>query len=244
MRTTRRLLAILPALFFATGAGAQTVTEFTIPTVNSAPNGIAAGPDGNVWFTESADSANKIGRISPSGVVTEFPIPTAASEAFGITAGPDGNLWYADSGSDRIGKITPAGASHGYGAGISPASGPAGIAVGPDGNLWFTETDGNRIGKITPAGVVAEYPDLIVFVEVKGRGRVIGGPINCPAQPDQLPYRCKETIGSGTKLRLRASAARGYRFTGWRGACRGRRVCVLHPKAAVNVTAIFRKRRS
>jgi Divergent InlB B-repeat domain len=43
---------------------------------------------------------------------------------------------------------------------------------------------------------------------------------------------------------LTKSAARGYRFAGWRGACTGRRACILHPKAAVKVTAIFRKRRS
>ncbi len=28
------------------------VTEFTIPTATSQPQGIACGPDGNFWFTE------------------------------------------------------------------------------------------------------------------------------------------------------------------------------------------------
>ena len=36
--------------------------------------GIAAGPDGALWFTES--NGNKIGRITTAGVVTEYPIPT------------------------------------------------------------------------------------------------------------------------------------------------------------------------
>ena len=92
------------------------------------------------------------------------------------------------------------------------------------------------VGGSMSTGVVTEYPRVTVTVTVKGRGRVTGGPINCPA-------RCKARIGSGTKLKLRASAARGYRFAGWRGACTGRRACILYPSAAVKVTAIFGKRR-
>ena len=39
-----------------------TITEFPIPTPNSVPNAITAGPDGNLWFTENG--ANKIGQIT------------------------------------------------------------------------------------------------------------------------------------------------------------------------------------
>jgi len=35
------------------------------------PYGIAAGPDGNVWFTEQG--GNRIGRITPAGVISEYP---------------------------------------------------------------------------------------------------------------------------------------------------------------------------
>lgn len=38
------------------------ITEFPIPTVAAAPSGIAAGPDGNLWFTQQ--SATRIGRIT------------------------------------------------------------------------------------------------------------------------------------------------------------------------------------
>jgi hypothetical protein len=67
---------------------------------------ITAGPDGNLWFTESR--ANKIGRITPSGTIDEFPVPTAKSLPFGITAGPDGNLWFTESKANKIGRITSA----------------------------------------------------------------------------------------------------------------------------------------
>ena len=54
------------------------ITEFPVPTANSGPVGITAGPDGNLWFTEKR--RNKIGMINPTThAITEFPVPTASS---------------------------------------------------------------------------------------------------------------------------------------------------------------------
>jgi virginiamycin B lyase len=39
------------------------VTEYPVPTPSSGPAFIAAGPDGNMWFTET--SAAKIAKIVP-----------------------------------------------------------------------------------------------------------------------------------------------------------------------------------
>jgi streptogramin lyase len=39
------------------------MTAFAIPTLGAGPGGIAAGPDGNLWFTEMGK--NKVGKISP-----------------------------------------------------------------------------------------------------------------------------------------------------------------------------------
>ena len=147
--------------------------------------------------------------------------------------GADGNLWFAKVESDGIGRITPAGVATVYTAGITAGSRPFDIASGPGGNLWFTEDD-DRVGRITPG---AAEPTEVVTVSVKGKGRVIGRGISCPR-------RCKVTIASEATLTLRASAAHGYRFAGWGGACRGLHTCTLHPKAAVKVTATFRKRHS
>ena len=41
---------------------AGSITEFPIPTAKSVPDGITAGPDDNLWFTEH--DGNKIGRIT------------------------------------------------------------------------------------------------------------------------------------------------------------------------------------
>lgn len=55
----------------AVAAHGQSFTEFKLSMTDSTPLGIAAGPDGALWFTELY--ANKIGRITTTGVLTEFP---------------------------------------------------------------------------------------------------------------------------------------------------------------------------
>ncbi len=139
---------------FSGGAQAQAVTEFHTGITGSAqPWGITAGPDGNLWFAESA--GDRIGRITPTGTITEFTTGvTAGSHPTSITVGPDHNLWFTEQNGSRIGQITTAGVVTEFTAGISGSA--TDITAGPDGNLWFTEAAG-RIGKITIAGVVTEY---------------------------------------------------------------------------------------
>ena len=79
------------------------ITEYPVPTARSVPAGIAAGPDGNLWFTEA--DANKIGRITTAGAITEYLIPTPYSDPIGIAAGPDGRVWFTEKIGDKIGAI-------------------------------------------------------------------------------------------------------------------------------------------
>src|SRR5215472_10640264 len=89
------------------------ISEFAVGTRFSEPVGITAGPDGNLWFTESL--GNKIGRITPAGNIMEFPLPrgcpsfTGSCLPSGIVAGPDGNLWFTENEGRRIGRITVTG---------------------------------------------------------------------------------------------------------------------------------------
>ena len=146
----------------AARAAAPTITVYSAGiTPGSHPQGIAVGPDGNLWFTEPG--ADRIGKIT-TGVVSEFRAGiTPGSQPEEIVAGPDGNLWFTEPGADRIGKITTAGVVTEYRVGTpgsSPSNpdGPNWIAAGPDGKLWFTERrPAGRIWKITTGGVVTEY---------------------------------------------------------------------------------------
>jgi sugar lactone lactonase YvrE len=147
------------------------ITEYPLRKADSDPGGIAVGPDGNMWFTETTWHSGRrgrvftgsaIGRITPAGRITEYPLPAAGSDPGGITTGPDGNLWFTESeGNGKIGRITPAGRITEYPLPTHPSypegGSPSSIVAGPDGNVWFTEVIGNKIGRITPAGVITEY---------------------------------------------------------------------------------------
>jgi streptogramin lyase len=135
-------------------------TEYPIPTADSGPRGITAGPDGNLWFTEAV--GNKIGRITTDGMITEFSGTPALDQPFSITAGPDGNLWFTDVDANKIGRITTDGMITEFSLPRFDSF-PQRITAGPDGNLWFTEgglPGGNKIGRITTDGVInkKEFP--------------------------------------------------------------------------------------
>jgi streptogramin lyase len=129
-------------------------------------DGITAGPDGNVWFTDT--NASAIGTITPSGRFTEFVQDHTYPNVYfvqGIVTGADGNLWFGgllDANGPKIGRITPDGT-------VTPfpipffdlASGDTqeetihALTAGPDGNVWYNEDvyPGHQaVGQVTPDG--------------------------------------------------------------------------------------------
>jgi Divergent InlB B-repeat domain len=73
-----------------------------------------------------------------------------------------------------------------------------------------------------------------VRVSVTGRGIVTSAPahISCPG-------RCAAQFKAGSSVRLRAQAAKGWRFKGWTGACAGRGTCALRADRGRSVRAVF-----
>ncbi len=140
--------------------GGGTASEFTVPTPNSAPDGITCTPDGAVWFTENA--ANKIGRIDRFGMFTEYPLPGTDTGPSQIITGTDGALYFTQTNSNQIGRMTTDGVVTEFGI-PTPNSRPFGLAVGRDANtLIFSEESGNNIGRIIVgpdlSGYVTEFP--------------------------------------------------------------------------------------
>nr|WP_245712910.1 hydrolase [Micromonospora nigra] len=118
----------------------------------SAPYGIAAAPDGGVWFT--APGLNQIGRIvTASGDLTMLDLPVPEARAAMLTVDGAGRPWvalnaasalaYVNDGAVRIVELP---------AGRAPAA-PVGIAASPAG-IWYADIAGGCVGRVDPSGSV------------------------------------------------------------------------------------------
>jgi streptogramin lyase len=152
------------------------ITEFQVPSAGSFPQGITAGPDGKIWFTETG--SNRVGSLTTNGVITEFPIGQGARTLAGIAAGADGRLWFCANGSGQIGAITTDGVATMYTipptAG-QPAKQPVYITRGNGPNMWYSDFS-YRIGRVTPTGTITEPHVYPAGINPWG---IASGPDNC-----------------------------------------------------------------
>ena len=152
-------LAVTLALSGSTlAAPTGQISEFATATANAGPEGMVAGPDGNLWYAEI--NANKIAEANPAtGASTEFTPPTAGSGPLGVALGPDGNIWFTEFAAGKIGEINPV--THAISDFAIPTAGsePVAIVTGSNGNLWFTEGATNKIAEINPTThAFTEFP--------------------------------------------------------------------------------------
>jgi hypothetical protein len=106
---------------------------------------------------------------------------------------------------------------------------------------WAGACSGREPCRLTvtgPASVTATFGPRAFRLTVRstGNGRVTSRPagIACGG-------RCSAAFTAGTTVRLTARPARGWRFAGWSGACRGRGTCVVRATADRSVRATFRR---
>lgn len=111
--------------------------------------------EANSSLTVLVTATNGGGTVTASRTVQVEANQTVQGTPFGITTGSDGNLWFTNFGTNKIGKITPSGATTEYA--LPRGSLPMGMALGPDGNVWFTDFSSDKIGKVTTSGVITEY---------------------------------------------------------------------------------------
>ena len=77
------------------------VTIFPTPS-NPGPEGIAASPDGTVWFTQT--TKGNAAKIDNAGVITEGRV-VKGSGPFGITVAPNGDPWYTMMAANKIATL-------------------------------------------------------------------------------------------------------------------------------------------
>lgn len=125
------------------------VAEYSTPTGNAGPSGLAIDPSGNLWFGEF--NVGQLAKITTGGSITEYNLaslgcPSTQPDAVAVTS--DGTVWFLDFANNAIGKVTGGGSGCSEVAIPSPASVPENVVVGPDGNLYFTEASSGKIGKV------------------------------------------------------------------------------------------------
>ena len=147
-------LVVLASLLGAVSgpASATAPTWFDLPTGDSLPQGIAAGPDGMNWV--ASRGAAEIARVAPGGSMSPIDLEFGV-DPYDIVRGPDGAMWFTEHNGNRIGRLTVDGElSEFY---LRDLSTPTGITVGPDGALWFAQRGVSAIGRITVDGEFTEW---------------------------------------------------------------------------------------
>lgn len=112
-------------------------TAFDVPTRRSGLGDVAVGPDGVVYFVQTA--ANKIGRFA-DGRFEEFPVPTPSAGLTALAVAPDGAAWFTELRGHRLGRL-----SHGRITEFElprPDARPVGIAVDGGNNVWYADLSG------------------------------------------------------------------------------------------------------
>ena len=72
----------------------------------SKPYGIAATPDGAVWYSESGMRPNTIVRFDPKmRSFASWPIPSGGGVVRNMVATPEGDLYIACSGANKVGIV-------------------------------------------------------------------------------------------------------------------------------------------
>ncbi len=156
-------LAVVAFAFGALPASATTLGEVRpIPTALLA-EGLAAGPEGDMWVAAGEATA----RVTTSEPPVLTLLNTSKTPTGMIVAGSDGNMWFVKGGfNTEIGRITPTGEVTEFNSGA--AHRPRWMTLGPDGNVWYTagvaglkkageEYESSAIGRITPTGQVSEF---------------------------------------------------------------------------------------
>lgn len=106
-----------------------------VPRPSSGPESIAMGPDGRIWFTESAPA--RVGTVAPDGTFgREYRLQSLVGNVFvgwrpELTFDSEGNLWLV-VGRGLL-RLTPAGNQTLYRGETEGSS----VATGSEGDIWW-----------------------------------------------------------------------------------------------------------
>lgn len=152
MRPTNRIVAavlalLLPAIAVPTApAEAATVQPFALA---SATNGIALGPDGNLWVAEQYNAS--VARMSPAGtVVTRFPVGDGPTT---VATGAGGRVWVAVTDANKLTWFDATAASPTAHDVPTPVGcNPVALVSGGNGRMYFSCSGSTKLGSVQDDG--------------------------------------------------------------------------------------------
>lgn len=122
----------------------------TFPVPFGSPLGIAAAPDGNIWFTAGGGASGAIGRLAPSGALTAFTIsggPNGVTVGSSLAVASDGAVWTSTydltTSSGSAVRLSATGAWSRIP--FATFTELDGVTATPDGSVWFSVTN-NQTG--------------------------------------------------------------------------------------------------
>jgi sugar lactone lactonase YvrE len=144
------------------------------------PGGVALDGAGNLYIVDGA--ANRVRRVSPSGIITAVAgsgfrggfsgdggPATSAKLNYPLGAAVDGagNLYIADAGNIRVRRVSPSGTISTFAgtgtSGYSGDGGPAtsaqfrqviGVAADQSGNVYVLDKEAGCVRRISPGGII------------------------------------------------------------------------------------------
>jgi DNA-binding beta-propeller fold protein YncE len=128
------------------------------------PEGVAVGPDGNLYVVEAASTGTRVSVWSPTGALLRSfgdygSGPGQMSSPKSVAVDAAGFVYVADSANSRIERFTPGGqfaASIGQGSGTitdpDKLADPTGVAVAPDGTIWASDELYRRVQHYSTGG--------------------------------------------------------------------------------------------
>jgi sugar lactone lactonase YvrE len=128
------------------------------------PEGVAIGPDGNVYVVEGASNPTRVSVWSPTGTLLRSfgdygSGPGQMSGPTQVAVDGAGFVYVADRNNSRVQRFSPDGqfvASIGQGTTLNTdpdkLADPAGVTVAPDGTIWASDQQNRRVQHYSTGG--------------------------------------------------------------------------------------------